>query len=311
MTEYDYSPEGLDQFRTTQDRISQWSGSQRYPSQNGFVPSNFEVGGAFPTGLPYDDYVDYNHSAYGQEHRSHHRGRSPTRRPLNGSYRSRSNERFYPDVYNPGQIPTHSSFHNLGGVDGMLPPLGLRHTSLNQGYLPSFRSHDGRFQYDQPAIDTYEYPSSRRSYSRSRRGRYPSSHIQLPHSNRSRSRASSRGSYSSQLYSSRSRSRSYSPSRRRDYNDYNNYRTVHASSTRPTVIQTSRDYPTVVPINGGVGGYVVVPAAGQSLRVVVSQVFTHSRRMVLNHLPPQNPSKNTLLGRLLSPSKWGIMRRKY
>ncbi|KJA19561.1 hypothetical protein HYPSUDRAFT_858445 [Hypholoma sublateritium FD-334 SS-4] len=289
MTEYDYSPEGLNQFRTIPDRLSQWSGSQRYPSQNGFVPSNFGVGGPFDTGLPYDGYDDYDDSAYGREHRSHRRGRSPTRRPLNGSYRSRSNERFYPDVYNSGQIPTPSSFHNFAGVDSMLPPFGSRHTSLNQGYLPNFRSHDGRVRYDQPAIDTYEYPSSRRSYSRSRQGRYPSSHIRLPHSNRSRSRASSRGSYSSQSYSSRSRSRSYSPSRRRNYN---NYRTVHASSTRPTVIQTSRDYPTVVPINGGVGGYVVVPAAGQSLRVV-------------------NPSKNTLLGRLLSPSKWGIMRRKY
>ena len=266
MTEYDYSPEGMDPFYNAQDRISQWNGSQRYPSQNGFVPSNYGDGGVFASGLPYEDY---NHSAYGHERRSHRRGRSLTPRPVGGSYRSRSNERYYPDAYSLGQNPTHSFYHDVDRGD-MFPPFGTPHTSLNQGYFPSFRSHDNRFQYDQPIMDTYEYPSSRRPYSHSRRDRYSSSRIRLPYSNRSRSRSSSRGSYSSQSYSSRSRSRSYSPQRRRNYN---NYRTVHASSTTPTVVQTSRNYPTVVPINGGVGGYVVVPAAGQKLRVVVSPFF--------------------------------------
>jgi hypothetical protein len=72
------------------------------------------------------------------------------------------------------------------------------------------------------------------------------------------------------------------------------YRTIHPSSYSPTIIQPSRHHPIVVPIDGGVGGYVVVPAVGQNLQVVDS---TGKYR----HRP-----NRSLIGRLLSPSKWGI-----
>ncbi|KIM39475.1 hypothetical protein M413DRAFT_29209 [Hebeloma cylindrosporum] len=95
-------------------------------------------------------------------------------------------------------------------------------------------------------------------------------------------------SYSDDSYSTRS-SRSFGS---------HPYRTVHASAHTPTVIQPSRYHPIVVPIHGGVGGYVVVPAVGQNLQVVEpSGKYKHRH-------------DRSLIGRLLSPSKWGRSKSK-
>ena len=48
------------------------------------------------------------------------------------------------------------------------------------------------------------------------------------------------------------------------------YEMVRPSVQGPTFIQPSATHPIVVPINGGQGGYVVVPAQGHTLKVVVS-----------------------------------------
>lgn len=270
MTEYDYPPEALDQY-LSQDRMSQWAGSsQRYPSQTGFVPSGMGDGFPFTPSIPYNDRGNSIYDQGGQYR--HRRGRSPTRRPLNRSYQGQGGERYYPDQYNLDRDPTLTSFHNNGFTGSIAHPFASQHASAN---FPGSRRDEDSFPYTHSGmLDPHRHVSpSRHHYSRS--SRYPSSNIQLLRSmsqlSRSRSSTpSSRDSTSSRSYSSRSRS--YSPSRRSRYD----HRVIHASTHSPTVIQPSRDHATVVPINGGAGGYVVVPAVGQRLKVVVS---LHSFRL--------------------------------
>jgi hypothetical protein len=109
--------------------------------------------------------------------------------------------------------------------------------------------HDSPYLSSRPTIQRSSLPIS-----------IPVSATESPFRSESDEWTSTSRSYSSDSYSTRS-SRSFGS---------RPYRTVHASSHTPTVIQPSMHHPIVVPINGGVGGYVVVPAIGQNLRVVVS-----------------------------------------
>ncbi|KAF8962427.1 hypothetical protein BDZ97DRAFT_1920503 [Flammula alnicola] len=315
MTEYDFSPDAFERYQATQNRIGQWVGSaQRYPTQNPFMDG--DVG--FDTGLPYGDQAHY-----GQGRRSQRRGRSRYH-DHNQPYQGRNGDRFNPDLpvrhsvgvtasanasvppqlYNQNQ----NASYNHVGVAGTFPhPLDTRQGSIRQAmsrhpslaeflplpeqYHPS-RSQDNRIRTS-PTLTGIPYPSSHHLHSRSME-QYPSPHIQVPISvpesdrfSRS-SRSSSRDSYSTGSYSSRS-SRSPSP---------HNYRTIHPYQTTPTVIQPSRTHPIVVPINGGSGGYVVIPAVGQSLQVLDPKHY-------------KNPGNRSFLGQIFSPSKWGIRRKKY
>ena len=158
------------------------------------------------------------------------------------------------------------------------PPLGRRNGSANlpinefpplqEHYPPSTpRGHSMDHMQNISANHGASYrPSYLTSRPRIQRSSLPVSlpisATESPFRSESDEWTSTSRSYSSDSYSSRSsRSRSFSSRQ---------YRTVHASSHTPTVIQPSRHHPIVVPIQGGVGGYVVVPAVGQNLRVVVS-----------------------------------------
>ncbi|PPQ79090.1 hypothetical protein CVT26_004050 [Gymnopilus dilepis] len=98
--------------------------------------------------------------------------------------------------------------------------------------------------------DSYEYDSHRD------RERYPSRSYRRSYSDDSYSRGRS---YRSGRHSSRHRDR-----------DRDRYPYHDAYSRSSTVVHQSRRHPTVVPLNGGYGGYVVVPAKGQRVRVMVS-----------------------------------------
>ena len=97
---------------------------------------------------------------------------------------------------------------------------------------------------------------------------------------KSRSRSDSySASRSSSHYSGRSKSRSrpYSvvypaqsqPQLQTSQNAYGVTMGAYGSHSTP-YLQPTSDQPVVVPISGGVGGYVVVPAKGQGVTVVVS-----------------------------------------
>lgn len=94
---------------------------------------------------------------------------------------------------------------------------------------------------------------------------------------KSRSRSDSHSaSRSSSYYSSRSKSRSRSyysaqsqPQAQTSQNPYGTMGGYRAQST--PYLQPTPDQPVVVPINGGVGGYVVVPAKGQGVTVIPQQ----------------------------------------
>lgn len=184
---------------------------------------------------------------------------------------------------------------------------------------PSMNQYGSMYNSDMPPLEEYydEIPSRHHSRGRSRRrslsqgyipGPVPTSQVyatsdaypplQIPTSadgyrssyRRGRSRSYDRSSYSDRSYSDDSLS-----SRDRYYD--NGYSTVYPSATNPTVIQPSYDHPIVVPINGGNGGYVVVPPVGQKIRVVVS-LETFLRRcnntstdcLIFNRIPP-DPTK--------------------
>lgn len=291
MTEYDFSPEGFERYRSTQDRIAQWVGSsEQYPSMD-------------PSMIPaFDDGRGYrNEHQWGPDgHASTRRGRRRRRahhdvhqqlgydQNISGSgmLQPNFNERTYsptgghrvpmgaPQVFDlgdgqpyaglsPGDLPPP-----LGSRNGSANPLINEPPPLQEHYSPPTpRGHSmDHMQNISANYGAPYHPSYLSSRPMIQRSPLP---ISVPVSAteslfRSESDEWSR-SYSSDSYSSRS-SRSFGS---------HPYRTVHASSHTPTVIQPSRHYPIVVPINGGVGGYVVVPAIGQNLQVVVSyNLFT-------------------------------------
>lgn len=300
MADYDFSPEDFEDYPPTQDQVSNWVGSaQRYDSQN---PS-------FAQGGLYDDYDQDRRSRYrGRSPSRRHRYNDPSyggdefhpdlsQHTLRGGFANSAGGPIPPGMsYNASQNPTMMSFHDdRPGFDarGYGPQSGInqgvpRYPSLASLSLlnapvpeqfPFSRSQNNSF-YGAQAPANPLYPSSRRSRSYSRpMDRYGSSNIQVPITTSSSSRTRSSGtrssgsrSYSDSYYSSDSDgsySSTSSGSPHININRRQPYRTVHASRNTPTIVQPSRDYPTVVPINGGVNGYVVVPAVGQNLRVVV------------------------------------------
>lgn len=107
------------------------------------------------------------------------------------------------------------------------------------------------------------YQSTYYDYDRDRRRRHH--HRSGSYSGSSESDLSSRTSSSD----SDSTYSGHYTSHGRDY--YPAYRTAYQPTYgNQTVVQASRHQPMVVPINGGYGGYVIVPAAGQTVKVVAS-----------------------------------------
>jgi len=271
MTEYDFSPEGFERYRSTQDRIAQWVGSsQQYSSVDPFMTSSSEDG----RGYPVDRSEYWGPGGYGN---NTHSGR---RRRYSRSLRNDSATGVPMPLFDTQRFGLDSEYPGMtGSLPGNFPPpLSSRNGSVNPA-ISELTHHQEYFpppplqgsMYDIQNItanreDPY-HPSHFSSFEPSIQ-RDPSlpNHIPvsatgprfLPESdewNSSRSYSYSSDSYSTGSYQSfESRS----------------YRTIHPSSYSPTIIQPSTHYPIVVPIDRGVGGYVVVPAVGQNLQVVVS-----------------------------------------
>jgi hypothetical protein len=306
MADYDFGPEDFEDYQPTQDQVSNWVGSaQRYDSQN---PS-------FAQGDLYDDYDQdqrsrhrgrspsrrprYNDPSYGGDEFR----RDLSQHTLRGGFTNSASGPMPPGMsYNASQNPTMMSFHEdrpdydargyslRSGINQTVPrhpslaSLSLLNAPVPEQFPYSGSRNHSFYGAQAPAIPLY--PSSRRSRSYSRpMDRYASSNIQVPITTSSSSRTRSSGtrssgsrSYTDSYYSSDSDgSYSSTSSGSPPVNRRQAYRTVHASHNTPTIVQPSRDYPTVVPINGGVNGYVVVPAVGQNLRVVVRSQFYYRR----------------------------------
>ncbi|KAJ3505448.1 hypothetical protein NLJ89_g7411 [Agrocybe chaxingu] len=245
----------------------------------------------FPGNAP---YAGYDQQMYG--------GRPPSRHSM------------YPMEYE--QPPLHEHYP-LDIADDNIPPLvdpmmdprspysGTMHQSPGfanamhggqfPGYVPTHRSGmvSPAGQYAVPNM-----PAHRNYYSSRRRSR-----------SRSRTPTDTDYSRSSDSYDSYDRhdrrdpySHHYYPTQAAAIPGYVSqtvtYRTVHPSLHTPTVIKPSRTRPIVVPINGGTGGYVVIPAVGQTLRVVDPRGYN------------MQPGDSSLLNRFFSPSKWGVPMRR-
>lgn len=214
---------------------------------------------------------------------------------------TRSISRQASGVLNPGQpIPLshQGSFHQhhhegelfLVSIHPSPPPQGdpnfmsthIPYPSGSNLHAPPLSFHGSHRGFSRSGMDNgrnIQVPMSMSSSGRneSSGGYYPRRR------SRSRSRLSrshSRDSYSSySSYSSDSRNRhSRSPSHRRAWRhgqsqNHGHFRTVHPSRHTPTVINPSTNVPILIPINGGNGGYVVVPPVGQEVRVVVRIFF--------------------------------------
>jgi len=284
MTEYDFSPEGFERYRSTQDRISQWVGSsQQYSSMDPYITSAFDDGRAYRNE---DQWGAGSHASTrtgGRRRQAHHHPEYD--RNISGSemFSNLHGRTFSPADGHGVPMAAPQIFELDGGQlnaglapSDLPPPLDSRNDSGNPpiGELLPLQEHypppTPQGHSMDPMQDISEnhgapyhpsYLSSRPTIHR------PSFPISVPASateslfrTESDEWTSTSRSYSSDSHYSRS-SRSFGS---------RPYRTVYAFSHTPTIIQPSRHHPIVVPINGGVGGYVVVPAIGQNIRVVVS-----------------------------------------
>lgn len=194
--------------------------------------------------------------------------------------------------FNPGQpMSRQGSFHQHHHEDE-LPPLPVHSSPPSQHGNPNFPSnhapplsfHGSHRGFSRGGADNGRHIQVPMSMSSSGRnepdGGYHSRHRSRSRSRSRLSRSPSGDSYSSySSYSSDSRNRhSHSPSRHQSWRhgqpqNHGNFQMVHPSPHTPTVINPSQNVPILIPINGGNGGYVVVPPVGQEVRVVVRISF--------------------------------------
>lgn len=245
---------------SNQDRTSHYAGTG---SQN-LSADRFNIGTS-------DYRRNYSHDGfpYGQASSSDYRrgrGRSQYLDRLQGEGMNPYDSRTYPNQFGSQQASINGRIldHNeMPPLEEHYDNIPSRHPSyqmgrtLSQGYNPLIPS---RYPVAPHMANTYmappiRVPSSANSYSRRRR-----------HRSQSYGRDSSGGSYSSRSHSTDSLSSGDS----RSYHASGNpYATILPTHNSPTVVQPSHNYPIVVPINGGTGGYVVVPPVGQNMRVIV------------------------------------------
>jgi len=92
-------------------------------------------------------------------------------------------------------------------------------------------------------------------------------HSQSPsqHASSSRSRPPYHSRHSSQSTTSR-----YTSGSNRTQTTTSSYKTINPSKDRPTYIKRSNTTPILVPLDGGRGGYVIVPPKGTRMEVLVS-----------------------------------------
>ncbi|KAF8159166.1 hypothetical protein B0H34DRAFT_673602 [Crassisporium funariophilum] len=303
MTEYDSSSDAYEHYMATQNRISQWINTARQHPRDDTYGSGVSHSGN-------GDMSSVEHWPRGRDGEgfpSYRRGRSPPRNRQHGGYRNREVFTDHPPTRMPQNLmsgPHDNAFDRSSSAydfDSTNFPRQAYHSpvttnsayrSRSQSMVQGASSHDPPF-YDQtspvPSRHTLPQGNIQRQHSQepipfysaaSNAGETSFVHRTLAsqmttsdrrydrhsqYSSRSPSPAHSSSSYASRSVSSRSYSTTSSDSRTSHL-----YSTVHHSMTGPTFIQPSRNRPIVVPINGGSGGYVVVPAIGQSLQVIVS-----------------------------------------
>lgn len=209
-------------------------------------------------------------------------------------------------ILNPGQPMSRQDSFHAHHHEGELP-LPVHPSPTPQEGGPNFTPTHTQHPADPAHIPPLPMHGSHRGYPRS--GADSGRHIQVPMSmsssgrneldggyhsrRRSRSRSRSRSrlsrSHSRDSYTSYSSYSSYSPnghsrspSRHQSWRhgqslNHGNYQMIHPSPHTPTVINPSQNVPILIPINGGNGGYVVVPPVGQEVRVVVRTSFLPRR----------------------------------
>ena len=221
---------------------------------------------ATPQGIISPTYSAMHTSSSSRHHRPHH---SSSRRSSGSrSHRPSPTQSFLPMALGPRSYstpPLQTSPYGSSYViqQPLMQAVGVAQPMypLTTGYttMPVSGSTPDGSPYS--AYSVPQAPVSRgRSKSRSRSESYSASHSSSHYSGRSKSRSRS---YSI-VYPSQSQ-----PQVQTSQNVYGTTMGAYGSQSAP-YLQPTPDQPVVVPINGGVGGYVVVPAKGQVVTVVVS-----------------------------------------
>jgi len=140
------------------------------------------------------------------------------------------------------------------------------HYSSHSG--SSSRRHDHRSSsHSNSHASSRDYTADARSSSHSHRPTVTRTNTS-PHSHSTHVSSSHTSSHRSRHSSSQRRSSSLSPSSSLSSSRTLPYSTVHPDPMSPTVIEPSYSQPIVVPINGGQGGYVIVPPRGRKLDII-------------------------------------------
>jgi len=270
MTEYDFSPEAYERHLATQQRIGRWvDETERYPKENPFIPvppdarppSDY-VASAPALPPPPGQYPTYGYGyGYSQAQTTPHS--APPTRPSSSHRRhhSRSRSKGF-RVYASASSSPHSN--SL--------PLPLLHRNYHPDLVQPF---------PQPATASAVYPMPNgygvtsppqpqsNSYPPQSAVSYPTQYgaYQTPQTN----------PYPQSTYSSGPQTPS------------STYTTLPGGGT---YVQPSKQ-PVIVPINGGAGGYVIVPPAG-----------THFRTADMYHIRQEEPEDRgqSFFGRLTGGS---------
>ncbi|KAH9479080.1 hypothetical protein JR316_0007659 [Psilocybe cubensis] len=285
MTEYGFAPPAIGSYRSNHSRAPSWGGASSHnlsSDQLNIVNPEYGRGRV--------------HNAFGQTSSDYRRGRRQLPQLYDNHHGTRQIS------HHSGPYSNHFPSQQQASINGRymdpndIPPLEEHYEGIPSRH-PSYQNGRTLSQPYNPAIpeaysigptNTYtgppiQVPTSADNYSRRRRRRSRSY---------SYDRDGSDGSYSSRSHSTDTFS---SRNSNRYYDSGQQYATIHPSHHGPTVVQPSQNLPIVVPISGGKGGYVVVPPAGQTMRVI----------------DPSRPYKHlSFIDRILSPSTWGFGRKK-
>jgi len=282
MTEYDFSPEAYERHLATQARIARWvDDTNSHSPENSFspLPGNYESVVSYPH--KYAAFAPHNSSPHSQPLSptySYHSFDSPKRHKSKRSGRDRRSLQPSPQF---GQVvlPIAEGLYTMAKQAQLTQPRSLPRTTVRSTVRSSSTPIMGMpYHYPQTShsqqyvIQPSHYPHARtgtmgtqpsidprqmklRSTTQPQTPAYFHDHRhRASPSNTSGSQPSPAWTYSS-LHASSVQSLLVSPT---------------SSVPGVTFVQPNPHQPIVVPIQGGNGGYVVVPAAGQQVQVYVS-----------------------------------------
>lgn len=266
MTEYDFSPEAYERHLATQQRIGRWvDETEKYPKENPFIPQP-------PDPYPPSDYVAFAPPAlppppgpqptydygYGYSQPQTAPYSAPPTRPSSTHRRHHSHSRSKGfRVYASADSSPHSNSM----------PLPLLHRNYRPDLVQSFPQPAtasavypmpngyGVASPPQPQPNSYppqsavSYPTQYSAYQTTQTNPYPQSAISYP-TQYSAHQTAQTNPYPQSTYSSGPQTPSSA------------YTTLPGGGT---YVQPSKQA-VIVPINGGTGGYVIVPPAGTYFR---------------------------------------------